>query len=661
MVLEKNKLSPSIDECAKSLKLMVDDFVSSNDFNYLLELSDASVFEPHETILEDQLLEDSINYTINFNNSNAEGTGESSSLENDVAIFNADLDQKTKQFIISIAFQRAIDLIIAENILNSSENELKNIKLGSYYLTINELKFYNAICLLLDFQIFKIDKGFASIKSSFFSNISQVLDMLICKSTEAVDKFWFYMESRRSIIQQKIFDRNAIADRISLLEICNTLTDKLSFKTSQGKRDSYKKDTFNDLFQYRVRVFIANVFAFEDNTGLNKYFLTSNRMVKEIVPATKYRNEREFLKDVIQVKKLFNDPYFFLKPSNQKNLQKTSETMHRVYKVLIEDEITYAATVPKVDQFAVPKPISEYEAQYLKQRYEKKIYFPESYWITPFEDTRRDSSYEKYMQEDLSFFETQFENSKYRQTLLLQIYIICSLFYELNSSNKREFLKSLKAPTNIKHLTDDSPPDSLVSLYYKIKREMLRSFRSIDNQFSFLLQHLTLTEISWYGWLIFGKDHSTGKSLFYDKLLNSEELKQINEKRSSVFPFKTKRYFNLYATPQLSRKMKIPTGLERLEDLKNVGTIDYQQHISGVNEKIDDEVEPLRKAQILEERNVLIWKQFRKMRSTDWLKFGDLLNPLMLTSISKDSHDSRKRLVDSDDTLNLPESKRSKA
>lgn len=641
MATEDNRLAQPIELCSNALIDLINQFVPDDDSNYLLKTFEFEKFTGKHQIFEDIIKEYDFDYKIDVPMTEVDDTDDevANNLKNEIGNFNVGLDEKTRDFILTMSFQKA-----AQEFLTKQLEELKNtanedevkadkvIETGKFNISRDELRSYNRLSVLVDFQMHLVIETYPSIKSSFYLLLSQILQTLFNMSTNAISTFWYYLETRKKLIQDKIFDKQVTSDRISFLEICNTLTDRFFEKNIQGKRDLCKKDTFNDTFQYRVRMFIANIFNFEDNTGLNKYFSTSNRIVKDFSTNSRSRDD-SFIKDVIQINKLFRDPYYFLKPANHKQLTRISDTLKKVYEYLMEEENSWSSVAPKIDQFAVPTPKSETEERHLKEKYANKLYFPEHYSLAQFDEKKRGDSFDQLKKQDYSFMSKQFDDSKVRQTCLIQIYFICHLYYELNAANKKVFLKSLNGPANIKHFTDDSPPDSLVSLFFKIKREIPKRYRSIDSQFSFLLQHMAIDETFWWGWLIYGKDPNTGKSLFVDKVLTASELAVAQEKTETIIPFKEKRYFNNYATPQLSRKMKVERGILILaKDSETSDNDRFQEGIDLLTEKISDAKDKQELDQLVDERNVLTWKHLKKQRNSNWLKFGNLLNKQMLSA-----------------------------
>lgn len=618
---------------------------SKEDRCFVTEISDfekfQTIFEKVETFIGEQqfdygLSQDQVSQLSELaEGKKSEDTSRNDSTRQELEEFNKNLDDKTKNFIQLLGFEKTADgflndFITEEKRLRGEDTEsLERTTFCVYQLTKKGLRALNSICVLIDLQIHFVLHCNMTSKTNFYTLVSFVLESLFNISTKAIEIFWCYLEARQALIKEQIFDKSSTSDRISMLEICNTITDKFS---GEGQKDPANKDTFNDSLQYRVRIFLSNILNFEDNTGLNKYFLTSNRLLFDMTSASRGRDD-EFIRDIIQINKLFRDPYHFLKPMFHKQLTRLADILKRVYEYLIEEELKWAKISPKIDQFAVKAPKSEQELEELKQKYSKKPYFAEEYPLSSFEPNRRGPSFEKARKEDMNFLSKLFDESKQRQLYLVQIYFLCNLYYELNSSNRKDFLKSLHPTANLKHIIDDAPPDNIVSVFFRIKRDMPKRYRTIDNQFAFLLQHTSISEMYWWGWLIYGKDVDTGKSIFVDRKLSSSELLQVSKKFETTLPYKTKPYFNVYVTPQLSRKMKIQTGLENLQaqdDSKNATQEKFQSAINELDSTLNDITDPKSLSDAHARKNLLFWKKMNLVRKDNWLAFGSLVNKNML-------------------------------
>lgn len=536
---------------------------------------------------------------------------------------NATIELQTKNF----TYQTAMDNVASSLLEIVSQNPEP------------EPQLFTKLCKLLDLLIHLTP---IATNSVFFRITSTVMDTLMSMSTKSAETMWDYVESRRALIEDVVFDNDRTGDRIALLELCNSLSDRFYDKTGKGMFDSYKEDTFNDHFKYRVRSFIANLLKLEDNTGLNKYFTAGNRMAPDMV--TQKTREGNFVKDIIQINKMFRDPYYYLRPSNHLALSKNIDILNKVYQYLIDEETKYYRTASKPDIFAIPTTHTETERQILTEKHNKKMYFPEHYWASAFEELKKGASFEELKKKDQDYIYKLFDSTKTRQMWLLQIFIICSFFYELIPKNKREFLKEINAPANVKHISDDFIPERLLSILYKIKKDLTRVYRNIDTQFSYLVQTISHSESFWWGWLIYGKD-TTGKPLFADRILSQDDLTSTAEKLNDVILFRDKRYFNAFATPQLSRRMKVETGMLKLKT--EMVTIDYDSEISQMNEKIANG-----DTSVMEERDILLWKHLKEARRDKWLSFGTMLTKDMFPIDEPEEPENEENDIPKDEETN---------
>lgn len=547
---------------------------------------------------------------------------------------NAMIELQTKNFI----YQTAMDNAAVSLLEIVSQNPAP------------EPQLLTKLCKLLDLLVHLAP---IATNAVFFRLISTIMDTLLSMSTESAEKMWDYVESRRALIEDVVFDNDRTGDRIALLELCNSLSDRFYDKTGKGMFDSYKEDTFNDHFKYRIRSFIANLLKLEDNTGLNKYFTAGNRMAPDMV--TQKTREGNFVKDIIQINKMFRDPYYYLRPNNHSALSKNIDILNKVYQYLIDEETKYYRTAPKSDIFAIPTTPTDAERQNLTEKYNKKMYFPEHYWGSQFEELKKGASFEELKRKDQDYIYKLFDSTKTRQMWLLQIFIICSFFYELIPKNKREFLKEINAPANVKHISDDFIPERLLNILYKIKRDLTRVYRNIDTQFSYLVQTISHSESFWWGWLIYGKDTS-GKPMFADRYLSQDDLTLTAEKLKDVILFRDKRYFNTFATPQLSRRMKVETGMLKLKT--ELVTVDHGDEISQLNEKIANG-----DTNAMEDRDILLWKHLKEARRDKWLSFGTMLTKDMfpIDEPKKEPDDNGEHIKEHQENTDGETNKRSRS
>lgn len=641
-VMTTNKFNLGLEKSAELLQQAIGELAIKNEKENLL--IDVPNFEDFQTSILNLLQiigEDDWGYRITLDGDKLDGDNESKAkVEEDVQKFNSTMEEKSRDYLLLLVLQLTLQTYLDEYCeYQKTRHDEGGIKIEEYTIGPKEMGIFNKMALVLDLQLQIYLGNLPSTKGNFYQLILQATEALQNLGSFGVDKFFFYLESRQTLIQQKLFDPKLTSDRISILEICNGLTDRYYPQNSiNGKRDSYKKDSFNDRLQYRVRTFITNVFQFEDNTGLNKYFTNANRVVRESAPVKAKSWEDELLQDLVKFSKIIRDPYFYLKPNNSRQLSSAIETLAKLYDFLFEEEDAYAKNKPKTDQFLVKPEKSKSEQEYLKEKYEKKVFFPESYWLSPFEANQRNTSYE-LQREDEKYFMKQLADTKTRHVLVVQIYLIACLFYHLVGSNRRALLKDIGAPANVKHLTDDSIPESYVNELFKIRREILKKYRSVDNQLGFLLQQLQNSELNWWGWLIYSKD-AKGVPLHTNRQLTDEELAEVAKKTEIVVPYKEKRYFNIYATPQLSRKMKVQTGLDKLK-VGALDGMDEEDRIGEITEKINGS-SGIERERLVEQRTIMVWKQLKTQRQTRWLDFGLLLTKEMLTDVKREQEEQKR-------------------
>lgn len=551
------------------------------------------------------------------------GASEETSTDQEAKEYNDSLDTKLRDFVILTVLLEIASEYTSRLKTLVEESKEQNASIENRPIPQEDAISLAGVSIVLDLQMY-LTHAFPSMKPNFYHLLSQITKAVSDVSTGALELFWNYMESRQSLIQARIFDRSNTSDRMYLLEITNFLTDRYIVRNSQHKLDGASKDTFNDRIQFRIRMFVANTFNFEDNTGLNKYFSISNRYVYEPTSSSKAR-EDVFMKDIAFVNRVFRDPYHYLSPANHKQLSRVADTFKQVYEYLIDEEVKWSQSTPKVDQFVLRDGMSEGTLQNLKKKFDHKPYFPQFYDLCQFEQIKKGQVYESLRKEDLSFDSKLFDDSKVRQICLLQVYFLCNLYHDLSLTNKKSFVKSLGATSSLKHIAEGSIPENLAMVFLKMKRDILKRIRTVDSQLSFLLQQIVITESFWWGWLIYGKDPRTGKSIFSGKIISEEELQALKEKSNSILPFKEKKYFNTYATPQLSRMMRLKRGileLPKIDSSIEESSID----MNSIEARLMNTLDAHERESLLEERNIKLWKRLRIERTRKWLNFGDLAN-----------------------------------
>ncbi|KAK6454082.1 uncharacterized protein RJT20DRAFT_131599 [Scheffersomyces xylosifermentans] len=632
MVSWNNRISGPIAEISEVLTGIVESIAlkTGSDKNYLEEQVDSETLKAQVEALKSALGGIDYDYKIEDNVVDKLNEAESKKLQS----FNDELEEKVKDVVITSAYQNLIDSLALQRVHEYQDSEVNEVKetvleFHGYKLSQSDIEFFNKISIILDSQIYLFLNEIPFVKHILYESLSRISRFLLSISTSQVDIFWYYLESREVLIQEQVFDSASTGDRIAVLDLCNTLTDKFIFKDSKGRSDTYKKDSFNDKFQFRVRVFITNIFAFEDNTGLNKYFHLANRAIYEV------KTKSPFVEDLMAIEKLFNDPYFYLKKSNQKELPELLDRLFNVYEYLKEKELAFQGTL-RIDPYLISPPKTDAEKKYLTNKYSSILYFPEAYFKSAFVIGNK-AEQEKFQGHDREFFIDQFKTSSIRLQYLVKIFLISNFYIELIPRHKDEFLDWTGAPSNVKHIVDDSFPDSLRSTLFKIKKDLFSSFKPVDPQFAFLLQHIVLGEKFWWSWLIYGKDPVTHKPIFADKRLTTEELTEAQENAAKMLPFKEKKYFNTYVTPQLARKMRVKRDLSSLESKPSLESeAEVEEKLKQLSEKIIETKDKSKKEELVDERNCLLWKKLKTDRQTRWLKFGELLTTDMLADHAED-------------------------
>lgn len=592
--MDSTRLDAPVEECCKVIEKYMSITVESGDHLLLHPLA-LNQFEPSVAEIDSVIKLDDLQYDISLPNDIQES--EKEQVENEVKLFNESISQRLLDAVYLGAFEKVLDKDISQLITvyesDSKEKELvKDIHILKEHIPI-----YNNICALLDFTIYLASSN-SAYKKLFHKLVLNLLDILLDISGSQLDIFWNYMESRLVLLGKYVFDKAVTSDRIALLEICNPLTDKYYKK---GKvNDTYKKDTFNDSLQTRIRFFANNLLSLEDNTGLNKYFHVSGRSLPEMgVP----KRKTNFIRDLLTCLKVVRDPYSYMKPSRLRDFRDASSACRRVFDELMLKELKTTKKTTK-DSYLVKPELSESEKEYLKEKYRETAYFPEVYWLSVF--NKDSQTLDKEFKSDEDHFLDLLDDGKLRSIILLQIIIISSFFSEMNAQYKRSFLQGL--PPKTKHIVDETVNDQVSTSFYRIKKAAISEFMSMDPSMSFFFQHIVALERYWWKWLVYNKDPDTQKPLLANKILSEEKLWEVNDKLAGLFPIKEKKYFNVYVTPQLSRKMKGKRGLENIE----IKSWDLEDEMDF------EESNP-------ELQNVRVWKQFRRKRQHHWMEFGETL------------------------------------
>lgn len=580
----------------------IDELVSR--INEKLELLFSSGVKYFDTpIPQSQKADLQLNYDVTLDSQayKVEGT-ENSETSEAIVKFNESVDSQIKQFVVLSAQSKIIDALLKDIVTSPNTN---NGVVQEEHLVI-----ISKICCILDFLIYLVSENrYPSQKADFYQLVKNVLDTLFDISTDYVSTFWKYMETRKQDISKYIFDPSVTSHRISLLLLCNGLTDKYFTRVEGGRLNSYEKDTFNDQFQAQVRLFLAGLFDFEDLTGLNKHYLPARRVSKEPAILRSKSSDDRLLGDVFQLYKLLREPYISLKQPRQ--LSQHEASMARLANYMLDEE----------EKLKSRTAASQKLKRQPKDSGASRVFFAEEYWLTPFEkdelvkNDAKNADYEHALK--------SLDSSKFRRSIIFQIFLASHFFSELLQSRKKQLLASANAPQNVKHMVEEYVPDDIAQRFNELKKKIILRCQAFEPCMGLLLGSLSHSEEQWWSWLLYSKDES-GKPIFSNENLSEENKTEAKEKYEKLFPLKTKRYFNLYATPQLSRKMKTPTGINLLENEQYLN-LSYDEQINELDEKIAG-AEGEEKEQLREQRTVLAWKRLKLLRSDKWLELDTLLN-----------------------------------
>lgn len=533
-----------------------------------------------------------------------------------IEAFESAVQQQSKSFVLLMGLTRATDALLEELRLESG-SETKTFR--NFELPQSNFETIEKLAVLLDFVI-ALSQEFPSFRNDFYSLLQTITESLAAISTTTVSVFWYYLESRRELLSSTVFNSKVTLNRIAVLGICNSLTDKYYFRRKSGRLDSYEKDSFNDVFDARVRTFLTNLLEFDDLTGLNKYFALANRVSREPNLGKAKSGDDELLQDILLFHKMLRDPYSVLK--TPRTLSNQVDSLDRLHAYLLEEEAKYSRSHPAPDAFAVKSD----SAEELSPQGDRVI-VAEHYWLSPFEPVQRGAKFDAVRLEDQKVALKQFDSSKFRRLLLLQMYLMCNFLVELQNSRKKAVLKSIGAPASTKHITEDYTPEQLMGKLLHIKRNIPRLVKGWDSQMSFMLQHLGNSEEFWWAWLMFPK-LKDGAVLLGLSGLVEEDVAATVKKFEATYPYKTKRYFNSHATPQLSRKMKAKTGLALLKVSAEVPNFDDE--LEELNAKLESEQDATAKEEVQAEIVVKTWRKLKSMRGEHWLELDLLLDAKVL-------------------------------
>lgn len=545
-----------------------------------------------------------------------------------------------KIFCLDMGLSLVADVYLNEIRLNLSNESLEKTDFQGTEIDKELLCAVEKLSLLFDtiLHLYKAG-GLPAVKNSFYSILQTVLETLLLVSTDAIGVFWNYMESRRDIMSSGFFDANSPLDRIALLKICNGLTDMYYERNSSGKYDSYEKNTFSDVFQARVRAFVTSIFNFDDATGLNKLLMLARRTNKEPHLGPSKTSDGHLLRDILSFQRLLRDPYTFLK--NPRLLSSQVDAMSRLSAYFLDEEGRYAKIHPPRDLFAV-KP--ETSASTQGDQKTDLIFSPEQCWLSAFAQTATSEELEAIKNQDEKYATKRFDQSKFRKLLLVQLFMVSCFFLELQASRKLTMLKTTDIPASAKHIIDETTPEHLAVKFQKMKRDILHQIRSCNTPLLFILQHLSHSEEYWWSWLIDGKQKGGSTLVSFDDF-TEKDIAETQQKFDAAAPYKTKRYFNTYATPQLSRRMKVQTGLALLET-SHAEPLDPSTEIEGLKSQIVNTEDENLRQHLIDQKDILVWKKIKDARSRDWLLLNSVLDPADLTDERVTLDDRKKDQAD---------------
>lgn len=597
----------SIQNIKSSVKTFINEYELNNEAVSVLENTVQIDFDP--SVLKGQLAQ--------LESSSFEITQEDEETKAKTETLKNSLDAQAKEFCLGMGFALVADSYLDEIRQSLSQDSTSTtIKFKDLEIDTQAFHAIERLCVLLELIMHLVDEGsLPSAKSSFFQILQIVLETLLPISTDLTEVFWYFMESHIDVISAKVFDANVTQDRIALLRICNGLTDKYYERNNAGKYDSYAKDSFNDKFHARVRVFVASVFNFDDATGLNKLLQLASRTNREPHLGASKTSDGHLLREILSFQRLLRDPYTFLK--NPRLLTSQIDTMSRLSSYFLDEEAKYAKIHPMRDMFAVD---SVKETSEVVDRF---VFSPEQYWLSAFVETQSGEEFDKLRAEDEKISAKKFDLSKFRKLLLVQIFMVSCFFAELLTTRKLAMLQTAENEKTAKHIIDETTPEHVASRFQKLKKDILRLIRAWNSSLSYLLQHLSHSEEYWWSWLIDGRQKG-GSVLIKEEDFGEKNIKATEEKFNNIAPYKTKRYFNTHATPQLSRRFKVKTGLDLLEGNKEIEMV-LADDIEKINNELATDLPEDTRESLLEQKNILIWKKIKALRDTNWLTLDEYL------------------------------------
>ncbi|OBA23011.1 hypothetical protein METBIDRAFT_35728, partial [Metschnikowia bicuspidata var. bicuspidata NRRL YB-4993] len=466
--------------------------------------------------------------------------------------------------------------------------------------------------------------GCAGAKPAFYAVWQQACDELQRAAPPAVlGVFWAYVEARAQRMRATVFRPDSTPDRIAVLGLCNAVTDRPYVRRGGGgggPLDSYAKDTFRDALHARVRVFAASMLRFDDVTGLNKAFRAARRVPREPPLRATGSADDHLLEDAMRLRGLLRDPGALLQ--DPRRLAEHAAALAKLHAYLLGEETKYRAIHPVRDGRAVPAAGHAAGPAAAARQHADPAFFPEHYWLSVFAAEQSGARFDELCAEDQRRAQARFDSSKFRRLLLLQIYLASCFFVEIAAGRKAHTLARAGAPAAARHPVEAATPPELVPRFAKLRRDTVRVVRAWDPAWAATLEGLARAEGLWWAWLLSGAPAGAAP-------VDGAALRATEQRLRAAAPEKTRRYFHTHATPQLSRRMREPTGLLLLRGARRGGR-DYAAELARVAARIDAEHDAAARAALVEERTVLLWQQTRALRGAAWLSLDGHLEAAAL-------------------------------
>ena len=186
-----------INSFSDEVQTTVEDILQNSDRDYLMEIPDDSLFNNGNIQFKNLLDDIDLDYKLSPDDNATDQV--KSQIEN----HNTNIANKCKEFVVTSTFL---------NVINSRVQVFVESDMAE------EAKFFNAIALILDFEVslfLNVDPIF---KQVYYDSILKITKQLFLISTAVIEKFWSYLETRVPIILKKLY-QNTPSERMSLLEM----------------------------------------------------------------------------------------------------------------------------------------------------------------------------------------------------------------------------------------------------------------------------------------------------------------------------------------------------------------------------------------------------------------------------------------------------------